>query len=147
MGWGLGTLDLMLRSSQDNRLEIAGLYTHIFVHFSKVADRQIAKSGKESIGARVHQSWKYSCSNQSSFPGSSTDQTLLMISKHMSQADPPRTPEEEAAKGKEGVGRGGRPTWLGIQTPSSTGAHHPRVLAFDFSFLGQELINTNKVSK
>lgn len=123
-----------------------------FIHpricaFQQGYNRQIAKSGKESKGARVHQSWKHSCSNQSSFPGSSTDQTLLMISKRMSQAGPPRTPEGEAAKGKEGEGRGGRPTWLGIQTPSSSGAHHPGVSALDFSFLGQELINTNKVSK
>ena len=34
---------------------------------------QIAKSSKQWKEARVQQSWKHSCSNQGTFPGSSTD--------------------------------------------------------------------------
>lgn len=82
------------------------IHPHICA-FQQGYNRQIAKSGKELKGARVHQNWKHSCSNQSSFPCSSTDQTLLMTSEHVSQAGPPRTLEGEAAKGKEGVGGAG----------------------------------------
>ena len=64
-----------------------------------------------------------------------------MTSEHMSQAGPPRTLEGEAAKGKEGVGGAGNLNSFLYCCTS------PSVLAFDLTFLGQELINTKEVSK
>lgn len=97
---GLGTLDLMLRSSQNNRLEIAGLYTHISVLSARLQQAD-CKSGRVKRGqsppeleAQLQQSEQFSLLLHR--PDFAHDFQVHVSSRSTQDSG-------EAAKGKEGV--------------------------------------------